>query len=712
MIKDAMWIAPDADFGEVCPEYEKTFCVKENLKSASLCITANGVYEAHINGVRAGDFVLAPGWTNYERRLQYQTYDITDLLKIGENEITVGVGSGWYGKNISCFKYEKIKTTPNIIGELTFSYTDGTEDVLRTDLSWKAKKSKVLFSDIYDGEVYDATAESEWVSVKRQTASKVVLIPQEGEKIVEHEVLKPVKSFKTPKGEWVIDFGQEITGYVETTVRAKKGEKISLSFAEVLDADGNFYTENYRAAKCQYIYICKDGLQTYKPHFTFCGFRYIRVDECPEGMTADAFSAIAVYSDIKRTGFLKTKDERLNRLFENIVWGQKDNFLDIPTDCPQRNERLGWTGDAQVFIKTACYQFDVKKFFIKWLRDMATEQRFDGAIPHVIPDALGTTGINSVGVSAAWGDAGVICPWRLYEMYGDKAVLEEFFPMMEGWISYMESSTTEPNLRTGNWSFGDWLGLDAEEGSYVGATNVEFVCSAYYKYSSEIVAKTAKILGKDTKAYDERVRRARAAFIKRFPTFKTQTEHVLALCFDLTDKKEETAKALNQMILDNGTHLTTGFVGTPYLLFALSENGYAETAYDLLLQEGYPSWLYQVKMGATTMWEHWDCIKPDGSFWSADMNSFNHYAYGSVAQWLFEEAAGILMTEDGLKIAPKPSEKLGVFSAEYHSRFGKIFSKWEYDADGKVHYTLEIPVSCPVTVNGETKILGKGTYSF
>ncbi len=710
MLKEAMWITPEADFGEVCPTFCKNIQVKGGLRDAALTVTATGVYEAYIEGKRVGEYILAPGWTNYERRLQYQTYCITDLLKEGDNALEISVGSGWYRGKITRDKTPRIWTTPNIIAEITLIYENEAETVF-TDLSWQSKKSPVRASDIYDGEVYDANAVSEMFPVKKASANKTVLIPQEGEEIREQETLIPIRSFKTPKGEWVIDFGQEITGYISVALQAKKGEEIVLSFAEVLDKDGNFYNENYREALCRYRYICKDGWQSYKPHFTFYGFRYIRVDQCPAGTKADDFKAIVVHSQIRRTGWLETRHKNVNRLFENIIWGQKGNFLDVPTDCPQRNERLGWTGDAQVFAKTACYQYDVHKFFRKWLRDMQTEQRFDGQIPFVVPDVLYNfkQSINALNASAAWGDAAVICPWQVYEVYGDTDVLQECFPMMQKWVAYMESTTDDPHLWTGHSGYGDWLGLDAGEGNYRGATDQDFVSSAYYKYTTQLVAKAAKVIGRDYRVYEEKTAQARAAFIERFPVFKTQTEHVLALFFDLTDRKKETADALHEMIVQNGTRLTTGFVGTPYLLFALSDNGYAETAYQLLLQNQFPSWLYAVEKGATTIWEHWDGIKEDGSFWSKDMNSFNHYAYGAVAQWVFEVAAGIKMTGEGLEIAPVPNRLLGDLKAVFDSRYGKVMSAWEYTEKG-VRYELEIPVSCKVTLHGETKILEKGKY--
>ena len=707
MIKKAMWITPDRDFGEICPSFIKKINVKKGLEKAEISVTANGVYEGFIDGKRIGKFFMAPGWTNYEKRLQYQTYDITGLLSEGESELVFTVGNGWYRGTIVRRKKSRIDTTPNLLAMITLDY--GTEkEYIPTDLSWTSKQSKILFSDIYDGEIYDANFEGECAGVRRASANKSVVIPQEGEIVCEHERFSPVSEFITPKGERVIDFGQEITGYPEIKTIAKKGEEVCLSFAEMMEKDGNFYNENYRESKCIYRYICKDGEQTYKPHTTFYGFRYIRVDSAPENTE---FTAVVVHSDLKRTGYLLTENKKVQRLFDNIIWGQKGNFLDVPTDCPQRNERLGWTGDAEVFVKTAAYQFDVKRFFNKWLSDMKSEQRADGHIPNTVPDALFCGSVNANSTSPAWGDAATVCPWALYEIYRDKEMLGKFFPMMCGWVSYIENNTDDENLWTGHGGFADWLGLDAEEGSYKGKSRLDFIASAYYKYSSYLLEQAAEVLGLDILPYKERTNKARKAFIERFPTCETQTEYALALHFDLTDKKDEFAGALDKMIKDNGNRLTTGFVGTPYLLFALSENGYTDTAYSLLLQNKFPSWLYSVEQGATTIWEHWDGKKEDGTFWSKDMNSFNHYAYGSVAEWVFSVASGIKMTKDGLRIEPHPDKRLGDLSAEFESVYGKIVSKWHYE-DNNVIYELEIPVSCPVTINGNTQILEKGRYKF
>ncbi len=712
MIKDANWIKAKKDFNGVCPAFFKKVVVDKSIDKCEIEVTATGVYEVYVNEKRVSDYVLAPGWTNYEKRLQYQKYDITDYVKNGENLIEITVGNGWYLSRISQKKLKNMDiSSPRMIAAVEIKYSSKEKEYVYSDEDWSVKQSKILFSDIYDGEVYDAEFEGMVCTAETVSADKDVLIPQEGEIICEQDRLAPTAELITPKGEWVIDFGQEITGYVEFCAKASKGEEVSLSFAEVLDKDGNFYNENYRSAKCIYNYKCTDGMQTYKTHTTFYGFRYIRVDKSPKNITKDAFTAIVVGSDIKKTGTLKTDNALADRLFRNIEWGQRGNFLDIPTDCPQRDERLGWTGDAQVFVKTAAYQYDVKRFFEKWLNDMASEQRNDGLVQKTIPDVYMTAHLDNT--SPAWGDAAVICPWIIYEMYGDKSTLEKYFPMMEKWVEYVESVTAEENLWIGfENAYGDWLGLDAPSGSYVGSSDKDFVASAYYVHVLNLMKKAAhEIKSPKYEMYKSKYDAGRKAFMKRFPTCRTQTEYALVLRFNLTDNKAEFAEKLADMIHKNGDCLTTGFAGTPHLLFALSENGQLDTAYKLLLQTKYPSWLFSVNSGATTVWEHWDGIREDGSFWSTDMNSFNHYAYGSVAEWVYAVAAGIQIDEKGIEIRPHPNAELGNLSAEFMSRYGRVYTSWRYE-DGVAVIDVEIPVSCTIVIDGVSTSYEKGKYNF
>ncbi len=714
-IKTSSWITA-RDTGDVCPVFRRQFATEKAIDKAELKITALGVYEAEINGHRVGDFVLAPGWTSYDHRLQVQTYDVTALLQ-KENDLRVTVGRGWFRSPMpgwlnSQDKQRRLEQPCGLIALLQITYSDGTEKTVSTDESWHWAKSRVLFSEIYDGETCDARIEpADWQPAKPLKWSKDILIPQEGEAIRETERIAAKRIFKTPQGDTVVDFGQEVTGYVEIALNAHAGDEVLFDHAEVQDKDGNWYNENYRSAKARAKYICREGNQTWHPELTFFGFRYIRLLSWPGEAKAENFTAIAVHSDLRRTGWLKSGNEELNQLFSNIVWGQRGNFLDVPTDCPQRDERLGWTGDAQVFIKTASYLFDTERFFKKWLHDLAADQRESGEVGQVIPDLM-PEGPSS----AAWGDAATICPWQVYQTYGDKAVLEDQFDSMRKWVDYIGSVTKTPNLWVDHFHFGDWLGLDAPVGSYKGSSREDFIASAFYAHSTALVVKAGKLLGKDVKSYEKLHGDIVAAFRKAFPEYKTQTEHVLAVHFGLAEDAQKTADALADMVKADGVQLRTGFVGTPYILHALSQYGHADLAWSLVLRREYPGWLYPVTKGATTIWEHWDGIHEDGSFWSADMNSFNHYAYGAVADWIFEQAAGIRHAEDKpgfeeLIYAPHPDKRLGWLQARLNTRHGTVSAMWVCQEDG-IRYELETPAPAKVCLNGKETWVNPGKYTF
>lgn len=715
---NANWIQPAADMGDAAPVYGKHFTLSGEIREAKLFLTALGVYEAELNGKRIGDFILAPGWTSYSKRLQYQEYDVTDLLA-EDNLLTVIVGRGWYRSRMpgwgSALQDGLRRNPAGLLAQLTITYSDGSQETIVSDESWKVSESKVRFSEIYDGEIYDAAFEP---ALDGETlcfdGPFHTLIPQQGEEIREQERIAAACMFVTPKGETVIDFGQNLTGYVEAVLDGNAGEVLDLSFAEVMDKDGNFYTENYRGAKSRYRYTCRNGLQTYKPKLTFWGFRYIRVNHFPGGVekaSPKCFTAIAVHSDMKRTGFLSCSNPRLNQLFDNVIWGQKGNFLDVPTDCPQRDERLGWTGDAQVFVRTACLNYDTEKFFTKWLADMSADQHENGYVGHVIPDLL-----QNPHASAAWGDAAAICPWEVYKAYGNKTILENQFECMRKWVDYITETTTTPNLWIGGEHYGDWLALDASVGSCDGASNKDFIASAFYAHSTSLVIKAGKVIGRDIAAYEALYDQIVTAFRKTFPEYKTQTECVLAAHFGLAPDCQAAADQLARMIRDCGTRLQTGFVGAPYLLHVLSDYGYADLAYSLLLREQYPSWLYPVTKGATTIWEHWDGIMEDGNFWSAGMNSFNHYAYGSVADWVYGVAAGITPVIEApgyekVRIAPVPDARLDWLKASLNTRHGLIRSEWK-KAGEMWRYEITTPVEAEVVIDGETRQVAPGTWYF
>lgn len=699
------WITYTHNRGDASSKiFKKNFSITQEVKRATLSVTCFGFYILELNGQRLS-WLFAPGFDSYPYRIQYQEYDVTDRLTT-ENILRLTVGSGWYGCRCNRREREHERYTKAC---LTIEYTNGQKEEIITNGDWTVLQGNVMASDIFDGETYDATVTEYEVEKAIEVECNVPCFLQEGEIVCEHERVKPIREWITPNGERVIDFGQNLSGYVEFHGTAKKGERLTFSYGEELDKDGNFYNGNYRTAKAKIDYVCKEGEQTYKPLFTFCGFRYVRLENFPETFKKDDLTAIAVYSDLKRTGWIESSSPLLNQLFKNIVWGQKGNFLDLPTDCPQRDERQGWTGDAQVFCRTACYNFDCEKFFKRWLKNLKAEQDAYGIVPRMVPDAWSWRGI-----SAGWGEAATVIPYELYQIYGDKTVLSEQFESMKKHVDSIPALFKTEFLWTGMEHFGDWLGLDAPEGSYKGSSRQDFIASAFYAYSTKLVCLAGEVLGENVSKYERLYENIRAAFLRTYPTPNTQTECVLMLKFHLTDNPKAVAEKLVTLIRDCGNHLQTGFVGTPYLLHALSENGFAEVAYELLLREEFPSWLYSVKQGATTVWEHWDGKNEKGEFWSDEMNSFNHYAYGAVADWIYTVAGGITPFKAGfeeISIQPIPTNKLKSLQVKFETRAGIVLSKWYWE-NGKVRYQIETPTKTVAVLNGKRYLLEKGVYSF
>lgn len=703
----ASWIHPSYNMGKVCPLFRKDFYIDKEINCATLSISARGVYEATLNGSRVGDFIMAPGWTSYHNRIQVQKYDITDMLK-ESNTLILELAEGWFRK--------LKKAMPKaIIAEIHIVCADGTEEYIGTDESWLVAESRLQYCHLYNGIIYDATHTPvfDTVAAIASDNSQELLILQEGETVKEQEHLKVKEIIITPEGETVLDFGQNLTGYLEFTVDAKEGDEVSFSFGEILDCKGNFYNENYRSAKALYKYICKNGVQSYKPNLTFYGFRYVRIDSYPTEILPENFTAIVVHSDIKRTGFIESSDPMLNQLFSNIIWSQKGNFLDIPTDCPQRDERLGWTGDAQVFIRTASYNYNVLRFFRKWLNDVKAEQYESGAVPDFIPSIYP----RKPRISTAWADAIAICPWQCYLSYGDTKIIENIFEPVRKWVDYITNSTSKANLWFGGSHYADWLELGGKPAKFKGPTRDDLVASAYYANTVNILIKMGKVLGYNVSSYEELHKNIRTAFISEFRNeFRTQTEHILALQFELTDKPQAVADSLASLIQKQGNMIQTGFVGTPYILHVLSRYGYSDLAYTLLLRKEYPSWLYPISKGATTIWEHWDGIKPDGSIWPSSMNSYNHYAYGSVGDWMYGVMAGINTVEEApgfrkVHFAPVPDSRIDWFKAEIDTKYGRIVSFWRYEK-GKIHYEITTPVEATALIEGRNYTLSPGKHIF
>ena len=736
-IYNAKWIAYPTRIGRAVCAFEKTFTVDKPVRRAVLQASAIGVYVCSIGGKRVGDEILSPGWTDYRSRVQFQTYDVTDLLE-AENTLTARLAEGWrMHPRHSWSEIPMHNTGTAFIAALQIDYEDGTQDILYTDETWDCRLTGTRMAHMYNGETFDAAfcdansqkamevvcgygegageSNGSW-SFKKEDATPYptsLLLPQENEPVRE-QLRLPVKSiFQTPQGDTVIDFGQNMTGYVEFSICGEKGHKASMRCFEVLDKDGNVYLDNLRSAETTVTYYCDGTRRTFKPEFTFYGFQYICLHDWPEEVSPENFTAIVLFSDMRRTGHFECSDKDVNRLFENVVWGQRGNFVDVPTDCPQRDERLGWTGDAQVFARTASYIYDVRRFFKKWLRDLSCGQAANGEVQHVIPSLEWTSG-----GACGWADAAVIIPWEVYQTYGDKEVLAEQYVSMRKWIDYMYVHSTD-GLWLGGEHFADWLNLDGDT-----PTSKPYLQNAFYLYSTSLFIRAGKALGLDMSTYEARYDETLAAFRARFIrdgriTENTQTACAEALYFGILndDEQKSVAAQLEELVRECG-HLKTGFLGTPYLLPALSDTGNGKLAYDLLLRHEFPGWLYSVDNGATTIWEHWDSRNPDGSMWDAGMNSFNHYAYGSVAQWMFEYAAGIRHDAEHpafrrIEFRPLTDERLGYVSASIDTQYGTVASRWEKDGDGYT-FTFTVPEGCTAAayVGNETHELTAGTHTF
>ena len=746
----------------------KEFTLSKKIKSARLYASAKGIYEAYCNGRRVGDEVLSPGFTEYGKRILFQTYDVTDQVKQGANALGFMVGPGWYKGDLAGWIGHRnhFGKRTAIIAQLLICNDDGSAETIVSDASWTCAQGPVIFSEIYHGEIYDARLEEKgwnlplgdengfsrrgWKPVFVESTDLSPLRPADGLPVKERERFRAKAFFTTPGGDKVIDFGQNISGYVRFKVRGKAGDRVKLRHAEVLDSAGNFYTENLRKARQTIEYILKgDETEIYQPHFTFQGFRYIAVDEFPGTFDPAAFEAVAVYSEMKSAGSFKSSDALLNQFMSNVGWSMKDNFVDIPTDCPQRDERLGWTGDAEIFARSAGLIMETAPFFTKWLRDLAASQYDDGRVPHVVPDVLKNIAesderITDNAGATAWADAVVIIPWMIYAYFGDKRILEEQYPNMKKWVEYIRGVAENGVLFNTGFHFGDWVALDAKEGSYFGATPNDLSATAFYAYSTELLGKSAAVLGKKDEAavYGELHRKIVEAFGREFftPTgriaARTQTSCILALQFGLCPPhaKQRTLDTYVELLKENTNHLTTGFLGTPFACRVLADNGRLDLAYELLFKTDFPSWLYQVTKGATTIWEHWDGLKPDGTMWSADMNSFNHYAYGAVYDWVFTDTGGIDTDEAaGFKrilLEPRPGGPLSWAESSYESPYGRIFLRWEKNG-GTLKVDIKVPPNTRATAilpgakagnigglefvsapNGAQAELGSGSYSF
>ena len=721
----ALWIDPELPHEEAQRQpssvLHKRFMAPET-KRARLYITCHGLYEARLNGRRVGDFVLAPGADDYRVRLQYQTYDVIELLKPGENELSVTLGDGWYrGNNGVDGLYNYYGSDLALLCQLE---ADGNV-ILCSDGSWEASQSgPIRLNDMEKGETYDARTETitDWhgVTVKDYGYDKMVC--SNSVPILEQERF-PGKLLTTPNGETVIDFGQNLAGYTELRLHAKAGQKITLWHGETLDENGNFTQSNFDPGERnknggipqRIDYICKDGLNVYKPSFTIFGFRYAKI-ETDADLSDARFTAIAVYSEMPQTGFFTCGNDDVNRLFLNSLWSMRSNFCDIPTDCPTR-ERAGWTGDAGAFTPTGVKLADCYPILRKWLAECRLAQREDGLVANIAPvNNSGSYISNMLQGSSGWGDACVLVPWALYEAYGDTTILEENYEMMVSWLRFVENRAKKTRIQNQlnpykkylvdeGFHFGEWLEPDVSSMDTM-KKNMMFgapeVATAYYFRSASLVAKIAGILGKqeDARKYSQIAEGARNAY--RYTctkngviSSKRQAEYVRPIAFGLLEEAESQAAAdrLAELVARNGYHLNTGFLSTPFLCRVLSDCGHTDTAYRLLLQDTAPSWLYPVKHGATTIWESWDGVREDGTV----HDSLNHYSYGAISGWLMGDDCGIRLSEGKLTIAPKPSKELGYAHARWDSPVGTIESKWHYEKD-QVVFEVTIPANVAVEI--------------
>ncbi|MFQ3684033.1 family 78 glycoside hydrolase catalytic domain [Roseiflexus sp.] len=709
------------------PFLRRSFTLDAPVLQARLYITALGLYECTINGQRVGQDLFTPGWTDYRRRVQYQVYDVTDALHEGENVIGVILGDGWYCGHVAWAGRQNYGDRPKLLAQLMITHSDGSTQTVVSNRSWRYAFGPILESDMLHGESYDARLEfpgwnmpgfddAAWQPVDLFAAPDIAMVATRGPTVQRHEELRPINpptAFPSHQvTRWVFDMGQNMVGWVRLRVQGPAGTTVTIRYAEALNPDGTIYTANLRSARATDHYTLRgDGEEVWEPRFTFHGFRYVELSGYPGAPDIDAVTGIVVHSATPPTGEFSCSDPLINQLQHNIVWGQKGNFLDVPTDCPQRDERLGWTGDAQVFIRTAAFNMNVAPFFTKWTQDLEDAQSPEGAYPPVAPLA-GISGLPDGG--PAWADAGIICPWTIYLCYGDTRLLETHYPSMQRFIAYLERSSRDfircyedyPGFR----GFGDWLALDGS-GRTDGGTAKDLIGTAFFAYSARLLSRIAAILGhqRDATRYRRLFERVRQAFITRYVTAagrvagETQTGYVLALHFDLLPPalRSAAADALARDIRARGTRLATGFVGTPYLPHVLTDAGCLDLAYALLLQRTWPSWLYPVTQGATTIWERWDGWTHDKGFQDPGMNSFNHYAYGAIGEWIYSTIAGIDTDPEQpgyrhLILRPQPGGGLTAARAALETMYGRAVSAWRID-DHRFIWEIVVPPNTTAT---------------
>ncbi len=719
---NAAWITTEKEEDDFHPEFRKSFSIHEKVVSAKLCITGLGLFHAEINGRPVSDDFLAPWLTDYSEEVQTCLYDVTDLLN-EENTIAVTLGSGWYKGRFGLAGQVHPDYPFGLIAELSVLCEDGTTYTIGTDDTWTYRKSAWLRSDIYDGEIQD------WTSVSNAEKGAVLLdtavrtVDRYSLPVHVMETFPVAEVIHTPAGETVLDFGQEFAGFVRIEQEIPKGVTLKLEFGEILQ-DGNFYHDNYRTAVSEFLYT-SDGIpRVIEPRFTFFGFRYVKVTGL-EDIDPSAFTGCAVYSEMEQTGSITTGHKGINRLILNSLWGMKSNFLDMPTDCPQRDERLGWCGDAQVFCTTAGFHMDTRAFYAKFLRDLRLDQeKNDGKVAIYLPNEF------PVLAASVWSDIGTFLPEMVYRYYGDITLLKENYPLMRDWVDYIHRTDCErgeQDLYNWGFQFGDWLALDGPtEQSRFGRTDSYYVASMYYYASVLYTAKAAAILGykEDEQKWNELASKIREAILDEYFTksgrlaIDTQTGYLLALNFGIWREKQTLIDGLKKRFQQDCYKIKGGFVGATMMNRVLCENGMEDIAYLFLFNKDFPGWLYEVDHGATTIWERWNSVLPDGHLSGTSMNSLNHYSYGSVVESLYRYAAGINETSPGFRtarIAPLPDIRFGQLTCTFDSACGTYRSEWEIQKDGSVRYEIEVPFGCEAEIvlpGREPETVSAGIYRY
>lgn len=747
---EAQWIS-DAGYrfteAKVSPKpmtFRKMFQLDKKIASARVYSTAMGIYELSLNGAKVGKEYLAPGFTSYESHLQYQTYDVTEqLCDQGENTLVAVVAGGWaVGSFVFTRKNRVSADRQALLLELRIIYEDGTTEIIKTDNSWAvSEQGNYQMADLYDGEMYDARVDLNHLTWRLAQPERLRISPEivaaYGAPVVAHEQMQPISCRKV-EGQLIYDFGQNFAGVVKLQIQGISGQKIVIKHAEILNPDGTLNTTFLRTAKACITYICKDGEQTYSPRLTYMGFRYISIS----GIEKEKIEVTArvLYSELESTGEFLCSDAGINRLQENIKWSAKSNFMDIPTDCPQRDERMGWTGDIAVFAPTACYNFEMSRFLDKWLKDVEAEQLVTGGIPNTVPaQGYGFPATMPTMAVDFWGDACVLVPWALYQARGDKKILEKYYPMMKKYANACKrwAALLSIGVHRYIWHtpsvvhFGDWVAPDVSQMSQWQKRS-KWTATASLRNTSFILSEIAGILGEqqDAECYRTLSNQVAKAYVSVFTDGngklkeEFQTGYVLPLYFEMFSEREKknAVENLVELVKKSNYCIGTGFPGTPYILFVLADNGYADVAYRMLLNERCPSWLYQVKMGATTIWERWDGLDENGRCPISDdgtdmMISYNHYASGAVGDFLYRRVAGIEPTEPGYKqfrIAPVLGERLTYAKGSVETPYGRIASYWEKKGQ-QFQIQVEVPMGtcCDLVMpDGQRHQLYSGSYSF